>query len=382
MVSLLNDFSSEMIFPLLPAFFTIALGGSASGLGAMEGLVDSISSLLKLVAGRISDRLPRRKPLLLLGYGLASITRPVVAFAFSPWQVLALRVLDRTGKGIRGAPRDALIADSVAPTARGRAFGFHRSMDHLGAIAGPITALILIPLMFGSRPLGPADYRLLFAIAAAPAALSLLVLLLGVKEAPRPPRANDSRAGSPRLARTFWWLLAIITLFALGNSSDAFLLLRAQRIGLSLRDLYFIWVVLHLVKSALSAPAGALSDRLGRKSLILAGWIVYSLVYAGFALATQPWQIWLLFGVYGIYFGLVEGTERALVADLVPAEARGTAFGWYNGCVGAAAFPASLLFGVLWDHGGPVAAFGLGCGLALAAAALLTAIPMPRPVRS
>lgn len=393
LVSLLNDFSSEMIYPLLPLFFTTVLGARSDQFGAMEGLVDSLSSLLKIGSGRVADRLPRRKPLLLLGYGLAALTRPLIALAAAPWHVLALRVVDRTGKGIRGAPRDAMIADSVEPQQRGRAFGFHRSMDHLGAIVGPVVALVLIQVLWGAAPLRPGDYRLLFTVAAVPALASLFVLAFGVREAPRllarPPEGGETpRAPEQQLGRSFWWLLAVLTLFALGNSSDGFLLLRARAAGLSERDLFLIWPLLHVVRSGLAAPAGALSDRVPRRALIVAGWLVYAAVYLGFGLATHAWHIWVLFGAYGLYSGLVEGSERALVADLVPASARGTAYGWYNAAAGLAAFPASALFGLLWERVAPAAAFGFGAGLAFLASLLLSLLPLhpapgqppPRPI--
>jgi MFS family permease len=379
-VSLLNDFSSEIVFPLLPLFFTTVLGGSRAGLGMMEGLVDSVASLVKLWSGRVGDRLPRRKPLVLTGYSLASLSRPLIALALAPWQVVALRVVDRIGKGMRGAPRDALIADSVAPAIRGRAFGFHRSMDHLGAIAGPVTALVLIPLLFGARPLKGPDFRLLFLLAAIPALLSLAVLALQVREAPRLVEKQEERGPETRLGRSFWQVLGVVGLFTLGNSSDGFLLLRTYDFGMTLRDSYLIWVLLHVVKSALSTPAGALSDRVPRRWLIAGGWGVYALVYLGFGCASAAWQVWALFGAYGLYFGLAEGAERALVADLVPREVRGTAFGWYNAAIGITALPAGFVFGKLWDWRGPGAAFGFGAALALLAAVLLLLLPS-RPVR-
>lgn len=377
-VSFLNDFSSEIVFPLLPLFFTTVLRASPAALGAMEGLVDTTASLVKLWSGRLGDRLARRKPLVLAGYSLASVTRPVLAVALAPWHVITLRVIDRIGKGIRGAPRDALIADSVDPGHRGRAFGFHRTMDHLGAIAGPVTALVLIPLLFGPGPLRPVDYRILFALAAVPALLSVLVLLFLVHEAPHPTRGKQRQPSEPRLGGAFWYVLALITLFTLGNSSDAFLLLRASGLGVTPKGLYLIWALLHAVKSALSTPAGILSDRVPRRWLIAGGWVVYALVYVGFGRASATWQIWWLFALYGIYFGLAEGSERALVADLVPVHARGTAFGWYNAAIGVAAFPASLLFGWLWTRYSPAMAFGFGAALALVAAVLLLG-PTPAP---
>lgn len=374
-VSFLNDFSSEMIFPLLPAFFTLVLGANRALFGRMEGLVETTASLVKLWSGRYSDRLPRRKPLILCGYSLASLVRPVIAVSTAPWQVLGLRIVDRIGKGIRGAPRDALIADSVELGQRGRAFGFHRAMDHLGAIAGPVTALCLIPLFqhlgwFAPGALHPRDYRILFGLAAVPAMVSIVFLALMVRETAR-HGDGKARGGGEKPGRSFWLLLGAITLFTLGNSSDGFLLLRTYDYGLTLRDSYLIWALLHVVKSALSTPAGALSDRVPRRRLIAGGWLVYALVYLGFGWATAAWQIWVLFGVYGIYFGLVEGTERALVTDLVPAAARGTAFGWYNAVIGIMAYPASEIFGRLWDWRGAPTAFGFGAALALVATVLL-----------
>ncbi len=384
LVSFLNDFSSEIIFPLLPAFFVGVLGGSRAALGQMEGLVETVASLLKLWSGRYADRLERRKPLVVAGYALASFVRPFIAIAAAPWHVVMLRVLDRIGKGVRGAPRDALIADSTPADQRGWAFGFHRAMDHAGAMAGPLTALALIPLfqqfgVFQSGELAPRDYRLMFALAAVPALASVVILVLLVRE---PPRERHAHADGPpaRLPRPFWGLLGILALFALGNSSDGFLLLRTYDFGLSLRDSYLIWALLHVVKSALSGPAGALSDRIPRRILIGAGWLVYALVYLGFGFAVSAWQIWVLFAAYGLYFGLVEGVEKALVADLVPKEQRGTAFGWYHAAIGIAALPASVLLGALWDAWGPRAAFGFGASLALLAVVLLW-LAAPRAAR-
>jgi MFS family permease len=379
LVSLLNDFSSDMIYPLLPLFFTAALHASPATLGDMEGLVESVSSLLKLWSGRVADRLPGRKPLLVFGYSLASVARPLVAVAAAPWHVIAIRVADRVGKGVRGAPRDALLADSVEPGQRGRAFGFHRAMDHLGATAGPVTALVLIPLLFGPGDLRPGEYRVLFGIAALPALASVLILLFCVREAPRHAEVREAGTPEVRLGRPFWYVLGVITLFTLGNSSDMFLLLRARAAGLKETDILLVWALLHVVKSALSTPAGALSDRIPRRWLIAGGWLVYAGVYVGFGQATAPWHIWALFAVYGIYFGMVEGPERALIADLVPKSARGTAYGWYNAAIGIAAFPASALFGRLWTWVGPQWAFGFGAGLALASAVLLLAAGRPAP---
>ncbi len=369
-VSLLTDASSEMIYPLLPVFLTATLGAGAATLGAIEGAAESTAALLKLASGWWSDRLPRRKPLVVAGYALASAARPLVALAGSAGQVLAIRLADRVGKGIRSSPRDALLAAAVPPEARGRAFGFHRAADHLGAVLGPLAAFALL------RGAG-ADVRTVFALAAVPAALAVAVLVFGVREAPpaAPPRRPpppagpgpldaDAAAGRPLVA-----LLAAVTLFTLGNSTDAFLILRAAQLGVPVALVPLLWALLHVVKSASSTPGGALSDRVGRRPLIAAGWLVYAAVYLGFAAARAPWHAWALFAAYGVVFGLTEGAEKALVADLAPSARRGAAFGWYHGAVGAAALPASLLFGALWERYGAPAAFRTGA--ALAGAALL-----------
>ena len=370
-VSLLTDLSSEMIYPLLPVFLSVTLGASAATLGAIEGAAESTAALLKLASGWWSDRVARRKPLVLAGYVLASVARPLVAVAQTAGQVLGIRLVDRVGKGIRSSPRDALIADAVSSEQRGRAFGFHRAADHLGAVLGPLVAFALL------RWTG-ATMRQVFWLAAIPAAASVLVLAWGVREraaraaVPRPvdPVAMRPSSGSP-LGGRFWAYLAVVVLFTLGNSTDAFLILRATQLGVPVALVPVLWAMLHVVKSAWSTPGGALSDRVGRRPLIVAGWGLYALVYLGFARASASWHAWALFAVYGVFFGLTEGTEKALVADLVPSDRRGTAFGWYNLAIGLAALPASLLFGATWDRFGAPAAFGLGAALAALAAGLL-----------
>ena len=367
-VSFFTDFSSEMIYPLLPLFLSTVLGGSVSAIGAIEGAAESTAALLKLASGWWSDRVRRRKPLVVGGYALAAFARPLVALAFSPLQVLAIRLTDRVGKGIRTSPRDALIADSVDPAVRGRAFGFHRASDHAGAVVGPLVAFAL--LQWGGFSL-----RSLFLAAAIPGLAAVAVLVLAVREVPRAPAARSvavhpgetpPRLGAPLPGR-FWAVLGAILVFTLGNSTDAFLLLRAAQLGVPAALVPILWAMLHVVKSASSTPGGALSDALGRKPLIVAGWLLYAGVYFAFGRATDPWQAWVLFAVYGVFFGLTEGSEKALVADLVPAARRGTAFGWYNLAVGLAALPGSLLFGALWDWRGPSTAFTFGAVLALAA---------------
>ena len=362
-VSFLTDVSSEMIYPLLPVFLTSVLGANASFIGAIEGAAETTAALLKLASGWWSDRVRKRKPLVVIGYGIATLMRPLVAIAQTASQVLAIRVADRVGKGIRNAPRDALIAESVDPSIRGKAFGFHRAADHAGGVLGPLIAFTVLTYQW-------APIRKVFLLAAIPGALSFLVLVMFVREIERPadaPTGSGPDLTLP-LGSRFWRVLGVIFLFTLGNSTDAFLLLRANQLGVAVALAPILWAALHVVKSLSSTPGGALSDRIGRRPTLIMGWALYAAVYFGFAHATRAWQAWALFGVYGVFFGLTEGSERALVADLVIPERRGTAFGWYNLAIGLGALPASLLFGYVWDHAGASTAFLMGASLALAAA--------------
>jgi MFS family permease len=368
-VSFLTDFSTEMIYPLLPLFLTQTLGASVGFVGRLEGLAESTASVLKLFSGWLADRLGTRKPIVAAGYTLSSLSKPLVAVAGTPWQVLVIRFLDRVGKGVRTSPRDALIADSVSPAQRGQAFGLQRTMDHAGAITGPLVAAALLAALHGRL-------RIVFGLAAVPALLSVLVILLFVREV---PPAGGARTALPQLTlrpfdRRFRRYLAILLLFTLGNSSDAFLLLRAQQVGMAAALIPLAWVALHVVKMVTSLPAGSLSDRVGRRSLILGGWAIYAVVYLGFAAAAHPFQIWALFLVYGVYFGLTEGVEKAFVADLVPEHLRGTAYGVFNFAIGVGAFPASAIMGLLWERFGPAVAFTYGAMLALLAAILFRAL--------
>lgn len=373
LVSLLTDVSSEMIYPLLPAFLTGTLGAGPAFLGLVEGTAEAAASLLKIASGRLSDRMPRRKPLVVAGYALSSIARPLIALAAAPWHVFAVRLADRIGKGTRGAPRDALVAEVTPPEQRGRAFGLHRAMDHAGAFMGPLVAAALLALH--------TDLRLLFALAAVPAAASLAVLALGVKEERREPSAparDAAPAPEAPPAGPFRLYLVVLAVFTLGNSSDAFLLLRAQQTGVGLAAIPLLWTFHHLVKSAASTHGGMLSDRLGRRAAILAGWGVYAATYAGFAAATQAIHVWGLFGLYGLFFALTEGPERALVADLAERAGRGQAFGLYHAVTGGMLLPASLLAGLLWQGLGPAAALLAGSALAaLAALGLWILVPEP-----
>ena len=382
-VSFFTDVASEIIYPLLPLFLSGVLGVSAAGLGMIEGFAESVSSLLRLPAGWWSDRVKRRKPLVMWGYSIAAVVRPLIGLATSAGQVLAIRVSDRFGKGIRSAPRDALIADSIAPSQRGRAFGFHRAADNLGAVVGPLIAWAVLTY-------SATELRTLFLWTALPGLISVAVLLLFVRE-PKAPvvsahlgAANEpttriqspvtadapaasTAAGAPPLepmGAPFWRLLGVIFLFTLGLSTDAFLLLRASQLGVSAALIPILWAALHVVKSSSSLIAGGLSDRVGRRPLILGGWAIYALVYLGFASASTEWHAWALFLVYGLYFGMAEGPEKALVADLAPASRRGTAYGWFNAAVGVAALPASIVFGLVWDAWGAETAFTMGAGIA------------------
>lgn len=368
-VSLLNDAASEMIYPLLPIFLTAVLGAGPAIVGVIEGIAESTAALLKLYSGYISDRVRRRKGWIIAGYLLSNIIRPLIAFAGSWFHVLVLRFSDRIGKGLRSSPRDAMIADSTPPAARGSAYGFHRAMDHAGAIVGPLLATGLLFLFSG-------NLQTVFLLSFIPGTLAVLALL-ALREKPAAVAPAEQKHGFS--ARTAWAempggfrkYLLIILLFTLGNSTDAFLLIRAQDLGVPVMLLPVIWMALHVVKMLFSIPGGALSDRIGRKQVIVAGWIVYALVYAGFAFASELWHAWALFAVYGVYFGLTEGVEKALVADFAPVRLRGSAFGLYHLTMGIGALPASLIFGLLWQRFGAATAFSFGAGLALLASALL-----------
>ena len=364
-VSFLTDVSSEMIYPLLPIFLTTVLGSSIAFVGLIEGIAESTASLLKFFSGWLSDRLKKRKILTLWGYFLSSLTRPLIAISTSSWQVLLIRFTDRAGKGIRTAPRDALIADSVSMECRGKAFGFHRSLDHLGAVIGPLLASLFL--------VKGASFRLVFFLAFIPSLLSVLVLAIFVEEKKGDynPLPSSTDSHSHALSRKFPYFLVIIAIFSLGNSSDAFLILRAKECGISLALIPILWVFLHVIKTLSSFPGGIFSDRFGRGKVIILGWLIYALVYFEMGRVSTPQAIWLLFGIYGLYFGLTEGVEKALVADLVKGETRGTAYGIYNAVIGIAALPASLVMGWLWQTFGAHVAFSFGGGLAMLAAILL-----------
>ena len=377
LVSLLNDASSEILYPLLPIFLSSVLGASASVIGVIEGAAESISSLLKLFAGYFSDRFGKRKALVVFGYSLSSFARPLLGFASSWYQVLAIRLSDRVGKGIRSAPRDAMIADAVAIEQRGLAFGFHRAMDHMGAVIGPLLGYGLVFWFAANRNVLTAhDFTKIFLAASIPALAAVLVAMFFMRESTRPAKGTVAAPHPPRL---FWRgldgnfkrFLFILALFTLSNSSDAFLLLRAQTTGVSVMAIPLLWAAHHGSKVLSSLWGGDLSDRLGRRRLIVSGWILYAAVYAGFAFVSNNISVWVLFLIYGIYFGLAEGAEKALVADLVQPEQRGTAYGLYNLAFSITVLPASILMGAVWDWKGPTTAFLLSATLGATAAVLL-----------
>jgi MFS family permease len=369
--SLLNDVASEMIFPLLPGFLVTLLGGNKFLLGVIEGLADSVASLLKLWSGGLSDRAGRRKGFVVYGYSMAALVRPLVGLIVAPWQLAAVRVTDRIGKGIRTAPRDALIADSCVPQQRGRAFGFHRAMDHLGAAIGPLLATTFLWFW-------PDRIRTLFLITLLPGLAVVALVVFGLKEAPATssprPRVHLTLAPFDRNFRLFLFSLVV---FSLGNSSDAFLLYRAGELGVPTVLLPTLWCVFHVLKSLANVVFGHAVDRFGPKRFIVLGWFVYSLVYLAFAVATSAWQAWVIFLCYALFYGLTEPAEKTLVAALVGPDRKGLAFGWFNFSIGITTLPASLLFGALYQEFGPLAAFGTGAGLALLASVLVSVVRNP-----
>ena len=380
-VSFFNDAASEMIYPLLPVFLTAVLGAGPAALGIIEGMAESTASFLKLTSGFISDRVHRRKNWVVGGYLLSNAARPLIGLAVSWPGVLALRFIDRIGKGVRTSPRDALIAESTPLEYRGKAFGFHRAADHAGAVVGPLLATLLLAVFM-------VDLKTLFLLSLIPGLITVAVLSVGVRETPtearpsarhEPLRIHQAWHEMPQTLRRF---ALILFLFTLGNSTDAFLLLKAQHLGVSVALIPILWTVLHIVKMGSSLPGGIASDRWGRKGIIVTGWIIYALTYAGFVFANSAWEAWALFMFYGLFFGLTEGAEKALIADLAPAHLRGSAFGLYNLMIGIGALPASLLFGWIWEEIGDGAAFGTGASLALAASLLLWRLPLTSPERS
>lgn len=370
-ISLATDAATEAIYPLLPFFLTHVLGASAVSLGLIEGGAEAANSALKILSGRAADRTRRRRPIVLAGYAISSFARPFIALAQTWTQVFTVRVVDRVGKGIRGAPRDAMLAGWAPVTARGKVYGFHRAMDHAGAVIGPIVASLFLLTW-------PGEYRTLFALTIIPGAISV-ALIFFIDESSQsslpgvgavPVSTSPAPPAPPAELKAFFLVLA---LFTLGNSTDAFLLLRLTDAAGGTAWIPLIWAALHVVKASVSLVAGNWSDRVGRRGVIAIGWIVYAVVYIGFALADSLVPLIVFFLLYGVYFGFTEGAEKALIADLAPAPRRGLAFGIYNAVLGGGALVASVLFGYLWTAFGPIVAFSTGAGLALAATALLFA---------
>jgi MFS family permease len=421
--SFFTDTASEAVYPIMPLYLTRVLGGTAMAIGIIEGAAEALNSLLKIVSGRISDHWRSRKPFVIVGYSVSTAARPLVALASSWPQVLMVRLADRVGKGIRTAPRDALLAAWAEPSTRGYVFGLHRSMDHAGAVVGPLLASLFLWDF-------PEHYRTLFALTLIPGVIAVL-MLLPVPEAAGPPPAvrqdrsaggfvvaqdfsparqpavtgpgtshvaQDRSAGgfvvaqdfspanhhavAPDLGSGFYRYLGVVLLFSLGNSTDAFLLLRLSDVGVGAAWIPIAWAALHVVKAAVSPIGGHLSDRLSRRGIIATGWLVYAAVYGGFAMATSPPALVALFLVYGVYYGLTEGVEKAVVADFAPVEARGTAFGAYHAVIGIGALAASLLFGLIWKVAGAPVAFAVGAALALVSAALLSRLRLSNPSAS
>lgn len=370
-VSLLTDISSEMIHSVLPLFLVSSLGASVFTVGLIEGIAEATASVLKVFSGALSDYWGQRKGLAIAGYGLSTLVKPLFAIATTPAWILLARFSDRVGKGIRGAPRDALVADVADPSQRGAAYGLRQSLDTIGAFLGPLFA-------FGLLSLSVQNFRLVFWVAVLPGVLAVALLAIGIREpkATIRPKQNPLQwAALRRLSRRYWWLVGVALLFNLGNSSDAFLLLQAQHIGIVASLVPLSLVVINVAYSVSAYPIGVLSDRIGRTGLLVGGFSLYALTYLGFGFAQAPWQIWGLFVLYGLHLGMSQGLLLAIVADTIPSDLRGTAFGLINLVTGVALLPASLLAGFLWQNVSPQATFVVGSLFAIAATFFLVAIP-------
>ena len=384
LTSFFMDVSSEMIINIVPLFLANVLGVQTSIIGLIEGVAEATASILKLFSGWLSDKIGGRKWLTVLGYGLSAITKPLFYFAGS-WEAIAgVRWIDRVGKGIRTAPRDALVADSVTKETRGIAFGLHKAMDSAGAVIGlGIAAGAVWLAQANNIDLSRATFQTIVLISIVPSFLAVFALVVGAKDVASKNQAKLPKFSLRNMGKPFTIYLIIVGIFTLGNSSDAFLVLRAQNLGVSVIGILLMLMVFKLVYSLVSTPAGSLSDRVGRHQLIIWGWLTYAVIYLGFALVNQAWQVWLLYVAYGLYYGLGLGSANAIVADLVPENLRGTAFGTYNAVIGLLAFPASLIAGLLWQGAGswegfgPAAPFWFGGSLALIAAFLMAYV-MPQ----
>lgn len=369
LVSFFMDFSSEMIYPLVPLFLSNVLGASKSTIGLIEGIAESTASLLRVFSGWFSDRIGNRKWLIAAGYGISTLSRPIIALAPSWHYVLTSRFTDRFGKGIRVAPRDALIAESSESAYLGRAFGLQKAMDTFGAVIGPAVAFLLLGLLNN-------DYRKVFWISMVPGTIAVLLIILFITERKR--KAPLPRSARPKLTFShfdarFRFFVVIMTIFALGNSSDVFLILRAQQVGIPTVMIPVVYLSFNLIYSLSAIPAGIAADRFGRKRIILSGFLLFAAVYYGFAVVKSTSLIWLLFGLYGVFMGLTEGVVKAFLAAIIPSDFKATAFGVYTTAVGLAMFPASLIGGWLWDRVSPSATFYFGATTALLSALLFAA---------
>ena len=376
--SFFMDISSEMVINILPLFLSNVLGVKTNIIGLIEGIAEAMASILKLFSGWLSDKLRSRKWLAVIGYGISMAAKPFFLLAGSWGIIAAVRWADRVGKGIRTAPRDALVADSITEKHRGLAFGFHRAADTAGAFIGLLIGLIIVwNAQKNSLVLGAAAFRSLVLISLIPAVLAVLSLVIGAREIHTSKGSESPSFALRSLGKPFITFMLIAGIFDLGNSSDAFLVLRAQERGLSVLGIFTMLAAFNLVYALVSSPAGTLSDRVGRKKLIIAGWILYAFIYIGFGIVHDAFQVWILYVIYGIYYGMAYGTTKAMVADIVPAALRGTAYGTYNAVIGILDFPASLIAGILWQGlggwggFGPSSPFLFGGAMALIATVLL-----------
>lgn len=361
-VSFFTDLASEMIVPLLPALYE-AIGANMLQLGLLIGVSDLTVALLKLLSGALSDRTRRRKPWIFAGYGLSALVRPLFALVATPWQAIAVRTGDRVGKGLRSAPRDALVADVVEPAQRGRAFGVQRALDHAGALAGGLAGFVLLA--------AGVELRTVFAAALVPGVFAVLLVWFCVKDAPVAPSTARPAADPPGALRALVPFLGVVAFAAVAASIDLFALVRARELGVDVMYLPLLWMVLHAVRSAFAARLGALSDRLGRRAVLAVGLLAHAAVLGAFALADASWLMWLLFPLLGLHAAFTEGAERGYVADLTGAKKRGTSFGVYHAVQGGAAFVGPVAIGMVWDAEGAAAGFGLAAGAALGALGLL-----------
>jgi MFS family permease len=377
-VSLLNDFSSEVAVRTLPLFLANVLGVRIGIIGLIEGIAESTATLLKLASGYLADRTGRKKALALWGYGFSNFTKPLLYFATSWSLVLLVRFLDRVGKGVRTAPRDALIAEITPPELRGRAFGFNKAMDKAGGFLGLIVAAgVLYSTQQNTLTLTRESYEWLVLLAVLPGLAAVGIMAWWVEERPQSPVKSSPVVIWSEMSGRFWAFIAVLTVFTLGNSSDAFLMLRAQTVGFSTVEIFLVVAAFSLIIALTSTKGGTLSDTFGRRGLIIAGWLIYAVIYLGFAFASARWHIWMLYMGYGLYYGAFLGASSALVGDLVPMHLRGTAYGIFNAALGVAALPASLLAGLLWDWYGPAAPFLAGAALSIAAVIGILILPLP-----